>query len=126
MAAGTATLDAIAERRNAYRQLEARGAQLEEGLKESAKKAGVPVQVNRVGSMMTLFFTEHAVVDYASAKMSNTRRYAKFFHGMLERGVYVAPSQFEAMFISLAHTEQDIARTVEVGAQALQAVANES
>jgi glutamate-1-semialdehyde 2,1-aminomutase len=126
MAAGTATLDAIAARRNAYRQLEARGAQLEAGLKESAEKAGVPVQINRVGSMMTLFFTEHAVVDYASAKMSNTRRYAKFFHGMLERGVYVAPSQFEAMFISLAHTEQDIARTVEVAAQALQAVPNES
>lgn len=125
MAAGSATLDTIAATRNAYTQLDARGARLEAGLKNAAEKAKVPVQINRVGSMLTLFFTEHPVTDYASAKTSNTSRYAKFFHGLLERGVYIAPSQFEAMFISLAHTEQEIAKTVEQAAQAFDAVANE-
>lgn len=125
MAAGSATLDTIAATRNAYTQLDARGARLEAGLKNAAEKAKVPVQINRVGSMLTLFFTERLVIDYASAKTSNTSRYAKFFHGLLERGVYIAPSQFEAMFISLAHTEQEIAKTVEQAAQAFDAVANE-
>lgn len=125
MAAGCATLDAIAATRNAYTQLDARGARLEAGLKNAAEKAGVPVQINRVGSMLTLFFAERPVTDYASARTSNTRRYATFFHNLLERGVYVAPSQFEAMFISLAHTEQEIAKTVEQAAQSFEAVANE-
>ena len=102
-----------------------RGARLEAGLKNAAEKAGVPVQINRVGSMLTLFFAERPVTDYASARTSNTRRYATFFHNLLERGVYVAPSQFEAMFISLAHTEQEIAKTVEQAAQSFEAVANE-
>jgi glutamate-1-semialdehyde aminotransferase len=66
----------------------------------------VPVTVNRVGSMLTAFFTDGPVTDYASAKRADTARYARFFHGMLERGVFLAPSQFEAAFVSLAHRDE--------------------
>lgn len=113
MAAGIATLDAIAAIPNAYAQLDARGAQLEQGLCDGARAAKIPLIINRVGSMMTVFFTELPITNYQFAKTSDMQRYAKFFHGMLERAIYLAPSQFEAMFISLAHTEQDILRTVE-------------
>ncbi len=122
MAAGVATLDAIAATPNAYAQLEARGVQLEQGLRDAAIQAGVPVTINRIGSMMTAFFTDCPVTDYDSAKTSDTQRYARFFHGMLERGVYLAPSQFEATFISLAHTKEDIARTVASAAEVLRAM----
>ncbi len=70
------------------------------------------VTVNRVGSMFTLFFTGGPVTDYESAKRSNTKRFAEFFHFMLDHGIYLAPSQFEAGFVSVAHTEADIERTV--------------
>ena len=83
--------------------------ELERGLRAGAKRAGVPLTVNRVGSMLTGFFCAGPVTDYASAKHSDTKRYARFFHGMLERGVFLAPSQFEAAFVSLAHTDADIA-----------------
>lgn len=113
MAAGCATLDAIAAIPNAYAQLNARGAQLEQGLCDGARTAQIPLTVNRVGSLLTAFFTDSPITNYQTAKNSDSRRYAKFFHGMLERGIYLAPSQFEAAFVSLAHTEPDIARTVE-------------
>ena len=71
------------------------------------------VTVNRVGSMLTWFFTSADVTDYESAKTSDTAKFGRFFHGMLERGIYLPPSQFEAMFVSAAHTDEDIARTVE-------------
>ena len=74
---------------------------------------GVPLVINRVGSMMTGFFSDGPVTDYESAARSDTERYAKFFHGMLSRGVYLAPSQFEAMFVSLAHGEAELAATAE-------------
>lgn len=119
MAAGIATLDVLAETRNAYAQLEARGAQLAAGLQSAAASAGVPVAINRAGSLLTAFFTDRPVTDYASAKTADTRRYARFFQGMLQQGIYLAPSQFEAAFISLAHTEADIARTVECAHKAL-------
>jgi glutamate-1-semialdehyde 2,1-aminomutase len=77
--------------------------------------------VNRVGSMLTAFFCEDAVTDYASAKRSDTKRYARYFHAMLERGVFLAPSQFEAAFVSLAHTDADIALAARAAAQALAA-----
>ncbi len=125
MAAGIATLDAIAATQNAYAQLEARGAQLERGLNDAARAAKIPVVVNRVGSMLTAFFTPSPVTDYASAKTADTRRYARFFHTMLELGIYLAPSQFEAAFVSLAHTEADIARTVAAAGKALQAIADD-
>ena len=123
MAAGIATLDVIAALPDAYAQLDARGAQLERGLCEAGHAANVPLTVNRVGSLLTAFFTSHPVTDYESAKTSDQQRYAAFFHGMLERGVYLAPSQFEAAFVSLAHTEADIARTAECATDVLKAMA---
>ena len=84
-----------------------------DGLLESARDVGVGVTVNRVASMMTLFFTPGPVTDYASAKKSDTVAYARFFRAMLEEGVYLAPSQFEAVFLSTEHTSRDIAKTVK-------------
>jgi glutamate-1-semialdehyde 2,1-aminomutase len=75
--------------------------------------------VNRVGSMLTAFFTEGPVEDYAGARRSDTSRYARFFHGMLARGVFLAPSQFEAAFVSLAHTEADIEAAARAAAEVL-------
>ncbi|MEW6543984.1 MAG: glutamate-1-semialdehyde 2,1-aminomutase [Nitrospirota bacterium] len=100
-----------------YRKLEARAAELSEGLGEAAKKAGVPVTQTRVGSMLCTFFTKGPVVDYASARQSDTQAYAKFFRRMLEQGVYLAPSQFEAAFLSTVHSAADIAHTI-AGARA--------
>lgn len=95
-----------------YRQLDQRAAELAEGLGAAAKKAGVPLTQTRVGSMLGMFLTKGPVVDYASAKQSDTRAYAKFFHRMLETGVYFAPSQFEAAFLSTAHTATDVEKTI--------------
>ena len=95
-----------------YRQLEERGRLLSEGLLEAARELGVGVTLNRVGSMMTLFFTPGPVTDYASAKKSDTIAFARFFRAMLEEGIYLPPSQFEAAFLSTAHTSADIAKTV--------------
>jgi glutamate-1-semialdehyde 2,1-aminomutase len=81
--------------------------------------SGVPAYTNRAGSMWTTFFQKGPVTDYASAKRSDTRRYAKYFHGLLERGVYIAPSQYEAGFVSLAHTKRDLDRTVAAAKAAL-------
>lgn len=118
MAAGIATLDVLAAMPDAYARLESLGAQLERGLQDAARNAGIPLTVNRVGSMLTAFFTDCPVTDYVSAKAADTKRYAQFFHKMLEKGVYLPPSQFEAMFLSLAHTPEDIAATVACAAQA--------
>jgi glutamate-1-semialdehyde 2,1-aminomutase len=121
MAAGLATLGALDDA--SYQQLEARGAQLEAGLLEALKGAGVAAQLQRVGSMWTLFFNAERVTDYASAKTSDTAAFARFFHAMLYRGVYLPPSQFEAAFISLAHTEENIAMTVWAARESLEVVA---
>ncbi len=107
VAAGLATLRAL-EDPAAYDRLERLGALFERGITEAAAAAGVPVTVNRVGSMLTAFFSDGPVTDYASARRADTARYARFFHGMLERGVFLAPSQFEAAFVSLAHSEQEL------------------
>jgi glutamate-1-semialdehyde 2,1-aminomutase len=107
VAAGLATLRAL-EDPAMYERLERLGARFARGISEAAAAAGIPVTVNRVGSMLTAFFTEGPVTDYASAKRADTARYARFFHGMLDRGVFLAPSQFEAAFVSLAHTEHDL------------------
>ena len=80
---------------------------------KSLFEAGVPVTINRVGSMMTTFFTAGPVTDYASAAKCDTERYGKMFHGMLSRGVHLAPSQFEAAFVSTVHTDADIDATIE-------------
>ena len=112
MATGLATVRALVED-PPYARLEARAAQLAEGLRDAAEAAGVPIQQNRVGSMQTLFFTNAPVTDFRSAKASDTSRYGLWFHGMLEQGVHFAPSQFEAAFVSTAHDEALIERTVE-------------
>jgi glutamate-1-semialdehyde 2,1-aminomutase len=105
VAAGLATLRRI-EKENPYPKLEELGAKLEAGLARSN------VRINRVGSMFTVFFTEREVVDFETAKTSDTRRFNRHFHSMLEQGVYLAPSQFEAAFISVAHNLEDIERTI--------------
>jgi len=109
--AGIATLKKL-QSKNVYPGLDRRAAQLAEGLGDAARKARVPFFQTRVGSLMGGFFTQRSVVDYESAKTSDTGRYAKFFHRMLERGSYFAPSQFEAAFVSTAHTAADIDKTV--------------
>jgi glutamate-1-semialdehyde 2,1-aminomutase len=107
MAAGAATLRVLAEP-GTYERLEQLGARLGDGLAAAAKAAGVPHTVNRLGSMTTLFFTRGPVTDYASAKTADTARFGTFFRRMREKGVFLPPSQFEAMFVSLAHTEEDV------------------
>ncbi|MDF2439809.1 MAG: glutamate-semialdehyde -aminomutase [Abditibacteriota bacterium] len=120
MTAGLATLELLDE--SAYMQLEERGAQLEAGILKALEETGVRAQWHRQGSMWTLFFTASPVIDYESAKTSNTQAFATFFHACLERGIYLPPSQFEAAFISLAHTPEDIQRTIEVLGEALKIV----
>ncbi|HYM36981.1 MAG TPA: glutamate-1-semialdehyde 2,1-aminomutase [Nitrospiraceae bacterium] len=111
--AGIETLKAL-KAAGIYKKLEAKSAVLAEGLGKAAKQAGIPLTQTRVGSMLCGFFTSQPVVDYASAKRSDTQRYAKFFRGMLEQGVYFAPSQFEAAFLSTAHSDANIKKTVAV------------
>jgi glutamate-1-semialdehyde 2,1-aminomutase len=119
VAAGAKTLE-ILERPGFYERLEAISAQLERGLIGEAQRAGVPLTVNRVGSMLTVFLNAGPVTDYASAKKSDTAAFGRFFGSLLEQGVYFPPSQFEAAFVSAAHTEQDIAETVEAAGRALE------
>lgn len=102
-----------------YRSVGRLGALLAEGLAEAARAAGVSLQVNGFGSILTPFFTSNAVRDYQSALTSDTRTYGAFFRGMLARGVYPPPSQFEAWFLSAAHTERDVERTVRAARAAM-------
>jgi glutamate-1-semialdehyde 2,1-aminomutase len=122
MAAGAATLRLMTP--DAYRLLEARAAALAAGLGAGAAAARVPVQVNRVGSMLTVFFTEAPVVDAATARKASAKRFGAFFHTLLEGGVYFPPSQFEAAFLSTAHTEADLERTLEAARAAFAVAAN--
>jgi glutamate-1-semialdehyde 2,1-aminomutase len=109
--AGLATLRRL-QKENPYDQLELRGARLERGLLDASKKANVAIRINRAGSMFTVFFTDREVFDFDSAKTSDTARFNRFFHSMLDQGIYMPPSQFEAAFISVAHTDADIDRTI--------------
>jgi glutamate-1-semialdehyde 2,1-aminomutase len=118
MAAGLAALEELSKR-NAYVQLEELGAALEAGMKQSAKTAKIPMQFNRVGSMFCGYFTERPIHNLADAMTSDRARFAKFFHGMLDRGIYIAPSQFEAGFISTAHTADDIQKTIDAAKDVL-------
>ncbi len=121
MAAGCVTLDALS-RPEAYEKLEATSARLHGGLMEATSSSDVKVTINRVGSMITLFFTPGPVTDYASAKTSDTALFARFFHALLERGVYFPPAQFEAAFVSLAHTIGDVDATVSAVRDAFRAL----
>jgi len=119
MAAGLAQLREL-ERTGAWAHLEKLGAQFEQAVRAAAAAAGKNYAFHRLGSMFCLFFTEEPVRNLDEAKKSDTAAFARFFHHCLDRGVYFAPSQFETGFISTAHTAQDIARTAEVAAEALQ------
>jgi glutamate-1-semialdehyde 2,1-aminomutase len=117
VSAGLAALLRL-ESEKPYATLEALGLRLERGLTDAMSKAGVVGSVNRVGSMFTLFFTDTKVIDFTTAKTSDTVRFNAYFQAMLEAGIYLPPSQFEAAFISTAHSEADIDRTIEVARSA--------
>jgi len=121
MAAGHASLKLMTPA--AYDRLEAQSAKVAEGLVAAAAEAKVPVQVNRVGSMLTVFFSAKPVFDAASARACDTRRFGAFHHALLENGVYFPPSQFEAAFLSTAHTDDDVEATLRAGKAAFAAAA---
>ncbi len=118
MAAGIAALEALG-RPGVYEVLEARSKRLADGLAQAAAQSGIPVVFNRVGSMLGMFFSERPVTDFAAAKKCDLERFAAYYCGMLAEGIYLAPSQFEAGFVSLAHTEADIDQTVAAAARVL-------
>jgi glutamate-1-semialdehyde 2,1-aminomutase len=118
MTAGIETLR-ILSKENTYSKLENTGALLEEGLADAARKAGVKTRFYRAGTMFCTYFTNTDVIDYKTAKTSDTARFSRFFSAMIKRGIYIAPSQFEAGFISLAHTEKDIEETVKAAYESL-------
>ena len=118
VSAGIATLEQL-RKPGVYERLEALSSRLSAGLAEAAAAAGVEVCLNRVGSMMSVFFTAGPVRNLADAQRSDLDRFSRYFRGMLGRGVYLAPSQFEASFVSLAHTEEDIDRTIAAAREVL-------
>jgi glutamate-1-semialdehyde 2,1-aminomutase len=118
MTAGLVTLRRLRDK-SVYDRLEASSRKLCEGLKQVAEGAGIKTITNRVGSMWTSFFTDEPVIDWQTANRSNRERYAAFFHAMLNEGVYLAPSQFEAAFVSLAHTDDVIEQTIDAAQKAL-------
>src|SRR5215471_2981309 len=109
-----------------YRNLATLGTRLAAGLADAAREAGVALQVNAVGSLLTPFFTDRPVRDFASATSARTDQYGQFFRGMLKRGVYPPPSQFEAWFLSAAHSRRDVDQTIAAAREALQEVAGAS
>ncbi len=123
MTAGLAQLKILNKHKAIYRRLEKLGAQLEEGFVNNFRKLGLSYRLNRVGSMFTLFFTGERVVDFKSALASDTGKFAAYFGEMLKRGIYLPPSQFEAAFISAAHTERDIEKTIAANYDSLKATA---
>jgi glutamate-1-semialdehyde 2,1-aminomutase len=118
MAAGIAALQELSNN-GAYEKLEKLGATLEAGLRNAAKTAGVPVQFNRCGSMFCAYFTSEPVHNLADAMKSDRERFKKYFHAMLGQGIYLAPSQFEAGFLSTAHTNEDIEKTIRAATAAM-------
>ena len=120
MSAGIVTLTALS-RPGAYERLEQAGARLEAGLRQIIAKEELPLSLNRAGSLLTLFFAPGPVTDYTSAVAADRKAFAAYFHRMLEQGCYLPPSQFEALFLSLAHTGDDIDRTIAAAEAALRA-----
>jgi len=112
MTAGLSTLRELQDPKT-YEKLDYLGTKLAEGLKKAANNSGVEISVNNRGSMASCFFTTEKVRDYRSATSCNLNKFKAFFQSMLSQGIYLAPSQFEASFISLAHTEEDIDETIE-------------
>jgi len=122
MRAGIATLKELSKP-GLYEGLNALAKNLAAGLQKALKDAGIAAQVNSIGSLSTIFFASQPVTDYTGAKRSDTKLYARFFRDMLQRGIFLAPSQFEAAFVSASHTSADIDRTISAAADALQAIA---
>jgi glutamate-1-semialdehyde 2,1-aminomutase len=112
--AGIKTLEILRDNPNFYTDMEEKAKQLAEALRDSGSKNGSGIWVNQIGSLLSGFFTDKAVADFDSACSSDTKKYAEYFGKMLEQGIYVAPSQFEAMFVSAAHTKEDVDRTCEI------------
>jgi len=123
MTAGLTTLQ-ILKSKKPYPALAAKTQDLVAHIKSEAKKKRIPIQVNHVGSMFTVFFSNYAVTSYISATQSNTRRYAVFFHELLKRGVYLPPSQFEAAFVSTAHTSEVMKKAKKAFSKALDVIAS--
>ncbi|MFD2369902.1 glutamate-1-semialdehyde 2,1-aminomutase [Brevibacillus sp. GCM10020057] len=119
MAAGLTTLEEL-KKPGVYERLEKLSARLAEGLADNAAKLGIPHTLNRVGSMVCLFFTDTPVINYETAKTSDLERFSAYFSHLLDDGIMIPPSQFEGMFVSLAHTEDDIERTIEASYRAMQ------
>lgn len=111
MAAGIAMMNLIRDQ-NPYPRLEHAGQKLADGLRTAADAAGVEVVINRIGSMLTAFLTSQTVTDLTTATTSDTARFSRYFHGMLNRGVYLPCSQFEVLFVSAVHTDLDIEQTI--------------
>jgi len=122
MKAGIATLELLKSGQNDYATLGALAASLCEGLSDLFSRQGIPVCINKIGSMFTVFFQEGPVENFQSALCSDTQRFGRFFHGMLENGVWLAPSQFEAGFVSFAHTDADLENTLRAAAKALKKI----
>ncbi|PIQ27668.1 glutamate-1-semialdehyde-2,1-aminomutase [bacterium (Candidatus Blackallbacteria) CG17_big_fil_post_rev_8_21_14_2_50_48_46] len=122
MQAGVATLKALRDNPKAYEELEHKGRLLSQGIADLARELQVPVSINLMGSMFCVFFTENDVYDYASAKTSDLEAFKVFFHTLLEEGVYFPPAQFEACFISLAHSDADLRKTLKAVEKGLKKV----
>ncbi|MFN3466463.1 MAG: aminotransferase class III-fold pyridoxal phosphate-dependent enzyme, partial [Candidatus Brocadiales bacterium] len=118
MAAGIATLEALKDKA-LYKKLEESSYNLAKGLEKAARDSGIKTFHTRVGSMLCTFFTGKRVTDWGSAETSDTKLYAAYFRGMLERGVYLAPSQFEAAFVSTAHGEEDVEATIKASSEVM-------
>ncbi|QXM05662.1 glutamate-1-semialdehyde 2,1-aminomutase [Crassaminicella indica] len=122
MTAGYVTLKILRDHPEIYEDLEKKSKRLVDGIKENAQKLGVKASFNRVGAMLSIFFTEKEVVDFKTAMSSDTNKFSIYFEEMLKSGIYLAPSQFEASFISAAHSDEDIEKTVEASFYALKKI----
>lgn len=120
MAAGLATLEILRDRRDDYAALDKHTAELCSKMENMFRAADVPIRINRAGSLFTLFFSDHEVYDYKTANLSNTDKYASFFKCMIDRGIYLAPSAFEAAFVSFAHSEEDFEETLQACAETIE------
>ena len=121
MTAGIETIKILSQP-EVYSQLEAKSSSLEDGIALAASKAGINIHISRVASLLTVFFTSQPVVNYESATRTDTARFGRFFQQLLTDGIFWPPSQFEAAFVSLAHSDDDIQAAIRVIAKALNAV----
>ncbi|MCX7615203.1 MAG: glutamate-1-semialdehyde 2,1-aminomutase [Clostridiales bacterium] len=125
MAAGVTQLSTLQENKEIYQKISMLAEKLADGLKKTAMELKIPICVNKIGSLLCVFFTGETVKDFKTAKTSNTELYARYFNLMLKNGIYLAPAQFEAMFVSNAHSEEDINKTLEASQKVLIDMKNE-